>query len=214
MRSTGGSMARTTDATRSSSLLEMASGPWEASHFQARFIGEWLPALIAGATLALGCGAGEPPPRVPIQVLGPEDEILSVSSSWESRQRDKELRSEPSSISVYEVSEVSRLEFVSGASVASELLALEEVFLMRNGQSFRCRSEQRFEVAVRFAPKGEEPAVQVQRPAATLTRVCEPPGFPEPMLSLPARISRFVLRDEQLVAFDPPLEKRLFLPAQ
>jgi len=170
-------------------------------------------ALLIASSLA-SCGGGPPPEAPVVQSVGPEDEILAVSSEWESSQGDKGLKSEPSKVSVFESRQLSHVSFQRGSATAQEHLIVEENFRMRDGQTFVCRVELKTPLSVRFARRGPDPAVELTRPAANLLRQCDHPGFPEPTLVIPGAAARFVLRNEQLVAYEPPLEKRVFLPVQ
>lgn len=165
--------------------------------------------------LTIGCG-GEPPlAQTPVhQAQSPEAEIVAIASSWEARFKETGLRSEPSKISVFNMSGLSTLDLSLGNPVAREGLLLEETFRMRDGRQFVCRAEGVLQVQVRFFNKGDEPAVEVTRPTTNLTRHCDQPGFPEPTVSLGSTSSSFLLRDEHLVGFDPPLEKRSYIPVQ
>jgi hypothetical protein len=171
----------------------------------------WAVLSLAGA---IACGGEAPAAQTPVRQQTPEDEIQAIATTWEARFKDNGLRSEPSKISVFAVNGLSTLTFTHGKPVAREGLLLEETFRMRDGRQFVCRVEGVLQVQVRYFHKGEEPAVEVTRPVTELTRHCDQPGFPEPMVNIGSASSSFLLREEHLVAFDPPLEKRSYIPAQ
>jgi hypothetical protein len=171
--------------------------------------------LIAlGVFITTACGGGPPPAPPPVQQQGPEDEILAIGNAWEARSQSSGLKSEPSKISVFSLLELSRIEFTAGEVLAKETLTIEETFRMRDGRSFKCTSGGTLQVQVRFFRKIEEPAVQIARPPLQLARQCDQPGFPEPVLTIGEQRSSFLLRAERLNGFDPPLEKRAYIPVQ
>lgn len=173
-------------------------------------------ALLLGAVSlgTGGCGGEAPKAQAPVQQQTPEQEILAMGTSWEARFRDNGLRSEPSKITVFTVDGLSTLDLTLGKAVAREGLLLEENFRMRDGRQFACRAEGVLQVQVRYFLKGDEPAVEITRPVSELTRHCDQPGFPEPTVNLGNTSSSFLLREEQLMGFDPPLEKRTYIPVQ
>jgi hypothetical protein len=168
--------------------------------------------LLVGAIS--GCGGNAQVAQGPVRQQTPEEEILSIGSSWEARYQDNGLRSEPSKISVFALRGLSALDLTQGQPIAHESVVLEETFKMRDGRQFGCRAEGVLQVQVRFFRKGEEPAVEVTRPDVALARHCDQPGFPEPTVSVGNNKSSYLLREEQLVAFEPPLEKRSYIPVQ
>jgi hypothetical protein len=162
----------------------------------------------------VGCGGEAPVAHTAVHQQTPEDEIQAIAVSWEARFKDNGLRSEPSKISVFTVNGLSTLDFTPGKPVAREGLLLEETFRMRDGRQFVCRVEGVLQVQVRYFHKGDEPAVEVTRPVTELTRHCDQPGFPEPTVNIGSTSSSFLLREEHLMGFDPPLEKRSYIPVQ
>jgi hypothetical protein len=169
---------------------------------------------LAAALLAIACGSPPPPQAVHSQVESPEDEIIAISNSWEARTSDSGLRSEPDKISVFTSEELRTLRFTTGSHTASQSLLRDETFHMRDGRKFSCRSEGTVDVPVRFFSKSGESAVEITYPAVEFARQCDSPGFPEPTFKFEGPHASFVLRDENLVGFDPPLEKRSYAPAQ
>jgi hypothetical protein len=167
---------------------------------------------LVPAVGTLGCGGAAPAVQAPVHQQTPEEEIHSIATAWEARFKENGLRSEPSKISVFNLEGLSTLEFTPGKLVAREGLLLEETFRMRDGRQFACRVEGVLQVQVRYFQKGEEPAVEVTRPVTELTRHCDQPGFPEPLVNIGSTKSSFLLREEHLLGFDPPLEKRSYIP--
>ena len=126
----------------------------------------------------------------------------------------KSLRSFPSPIAVYRMQAKSTVRFAAGKDWTQEHLEVDEVFEMRDGTQYVCHAEARTRVDLAFGRRHGEAAVEMRRPATRLVRACNPPGFSEPELELPESRARFELKGDQLVAFDPPVEKRVYLPAQ
>jgi hypothetical protein len=173
--------------------------------------------LLSLSALALsfaGCGPGKPAETEPIQHEGPEDEILTVSTSWEASEQGKGFRDAPSSISVFEIQRRTSLVLKRGQRTSNAQIAIEETFRMRDGTTFVCRAEGTVQATLAYARHGQDPAIEIDQPSVTLSRQCDKPGFPEPSVQVEASRARFMLRSEQLVGYDPPLEKRVFLPVE
>jgi hypothetical protein len=176
-----------------------------------RSVGLW---GLIGLSFVIGCGGDAPVAQAPVRQLTPEEEILTLGTTWEARYQENGLRSEPSKISVFALNGLSALDLVQGKPVAHESVVMEETFKMRDGRQFGCRAEGVLQVQVRYFRKGDEPAVELTRPDVALARHCDQPGFPEPMVGAGNSKSSYVLRGERLMAFDPPLEKRSYIPMQ
>lgn len=173
------------------------------------------PAAPIIALLALvACASEPPPPPAPVQHQGPDAEILAIGNVWESRSQENGLRSEPSKVSVFTVTELSSIALSAGQPYAEESLTVNETFRMRDGRNFECHSEGTVRVKVRYFRKSGEPAVQITWPPVQLPRNCAQPGFPEPVMQRAGGSSSFLLRSERLSGFDPPLEKRSYIPVQ
>ena len=172
--------------------------------------------LALGATLSTGCPA--PPPRKlpPIQVESPRTEILRIGTKWQAVMGDKGFRSAPSQIGVFQSQKRSLLTLPESGNNTQETLLVRENFSMRNGKKFSCLSEAKRSVQVRFArrPKSGEAALELIQPKLSLSRQCYPAGFPNPVLVLPARTTRFALKGDQLVAYAPKTDKRHYVPLQ
>lgn len=167
--------------------------------------------LIAAA--AVGACGGGPSPEAPVVVREtPEAQILRIGAVWEARQGGKAFRTKPDPIAVVELETISTLRLESGSEHAEETIAMRETYQMRDGGQYVCLAEGSTRVGVRYGEKSGEPAVEVTRPPLTLTRTCQPPDFADLEAELGSGPARFVLRGDQLVAFDPPLEKRVYLP--
>ena len=166
------------------------------------------------AVLIVGCGGAPPAPPPKIEREGPEAQILRIGSVWEARQGGKSFRSKPDPVTVFEVQTTSTIFLVRGERTAKEEIVVRELFQMRAGGQFLCEAQGKVRVQIKYGQKGDDPAIEIARSPKTLSRVCDPPGYPEPTVDLPHGASRFVLRGDQLVGFAPPLEKRLYLPME
>ncbi len=170
---------------------------------------------LAAMAFVVGACAGDPSEVVaPVEHETPADAIRRVGEAWAATELVKSLRSHPSPIAVYRMQAKSTVRFAAGKDWTQEHLEIDEAFEMRDGSQYVCHAEGRPRVDLAFGRRHGEPAVEMRRPATRLARVCEPPGFPDPEAELPETIARFMLKGDQLVAFDPPVEKRVYLPVQ
>jgi hypothetical protein len=168
---------------------------------------------LAPVPTTLGCGAAESEARAPVAQEQPADEIMRIGKSWESSLEDKGFRSPPSPISMFSEIVTSTLQLSPGSSTAVETLAFDGTFKARDS-TYHCQARATLRVTVAYGRHAEEAAIELRRPGAQVARVCDLPGFPEPVLEVPAAAARFALRGDRLVPFAPPTEKRAYLPAQ
>jgi hypothetical protein len=167
---------------------------------------------LAAAFLVLSCSAADQaPPSAPARE-GPEEAILRIGKVWQASEDEKGFRSKPSPIATFENQVRTRLTLVSGARRAEERIEYEERFTLQDGRSAHCTAAQTTTIEVAYGIKAGEPGVELAWPSARIARKCDAPGFPLPALERQAGRSRFVLRSDQLVAVDPPTEKRAFIP--
>lgn len=170
------------------------------------------PAVLSAALLFAGCGGTRAAPPPIVATEGPEEAILRIARRWESRSVDKGLRSPPSPIGAFEHHVVSRIELTRGKATATEALTFSERFTLRDGTSVRCAGSVELEVGATYGRKAGEPAIELEWPAVSLARPCEPAAAPIPPFERAEGRARFVLRSDQLVGVEPPLERRTFLP--
>jgi hypothetical protein len=163
---------------------------------------------IAAAPMS-GCAGGQRKAEVPVQKESPGDEIRRIATTWTNVDPAKGILSPPSPISVFHTSTRSVITLKSGQ--AHETLTIEEELELRTGATVRC--SQRFEhpLGVRYGRKLGEAAVEITRPRLSAVRSCEG-AHPEPEFRQPARVTRFVLRSDRLVAIDPATDGRTYLP--
>lgn len=159
------------------------------------------------------CGGGEPEPQAPIQREGPEEHILRVGATWEARWAEQGFLTAPSAIALFDTRAVSRLTLTRGAKTAKETLTFDGAFKLQDGSAYACQARAEAAVSVTYGERAGEAAVEIARRALRVSRTCDKPGFPEPELVVPESRARFVLRGDKLVSFDPPTERREYLPA-
>lgn len=168
--------------------------------------------LLVGSLLAgpLACGPREaaPPPRVVQET--PADEILRIGERWVANTKQRGLLSPPSPVSVFAVLEESRLTLTRDQ--AREELVVEEQFELRDGGTVLCVTRSERTVGLKWGRREGEAAIELRRPALSTPRQCEGGRPPEPLLERPAGAARYVLRSDSLVAVEPPLEDRVYIP--
>lgn len=171
--------------------------------------------LILATTGALAaCGPAEPPPAAPVRRIGPEEQILKIGHVWEARQRDKGFRTAPSPIAMFDTQLLSSLTLKEGESTATEHLVFDERFELRDGTEYVCRTDIELRPRIQYGRRAGRPAIQIDRPAASVPRQCDAPGFVDPVLAVDAYSARFSLSGDQLVGFEPVTEKRVFIPVR
>jgi hypothetical protein len=97
-------------------------------------------------------------------------------------------------------------------TAAQEQLTIDETLQLRVGGVVRCTTTIEHQLRVRYGRRQGEAAVEIVRPAIHTPRSCAAGAPPEPMLDEPERRALFVLRADTLVAVEPVLEKRKYLP--
>lgn len=161
--------------------------------------------------LLSACGGKQegPPPAVKTQT--PADEILRLGNLWTSILPDKGILSPPSEISLFRTHRKSVLRIAENAVV--EKLTIEEEVQLRDGPVIRCLTEFEHQVGHRWGRKNGEPALEIVRPALNAPRACDGP-HPDGFIAEPAKRALFVLRSDSLVAIEPVVDKRTYMPGQ
>jgi hypothetical protein len=121
--------------------------------------------------------------------------------------------SAPSPVATFQSDVVSRLTLAEKGP-ARERLEYSERFSLRDGRVASCSTRIEHDAPVTYGLKGGVPAIELEWPAARLSRACDLPGFAAPVLERGAGRARFVLRADQLVGVEPPGEKRSFIPVE
>jgi hypothetical protein len=169
---------------------------------------------LALAALALSCGgSSRQPPPTPLRE-SPAEGILRIGRVWEARENETGFRTAPSPIATFQTQVVSRLTLGAGAAPAQASVRYDDRFTLRDGRIANCSVSFELPASLAYGLKAGMPAIELQWSAARLPRTCDLPGFSAPELEHPAGRSRFVLRDDQLVAIEPPSEKRSFIPVE
>jgi hypothetical protein len=166
--------------------------------------------LWAGCLWGCASTPGPSPSRVSIE--RPEDALFRIAGNWRARHSEKGLRSSPSPIGAFDRQIVSRLALSRGQATATETVRVTESFLMREGGRVSCSVDWEGEVTVAYGTLRGEAALQLGWEALQRPRACDDPNLALPPFERPAGRAAFVLRSDQLVGIDPPLEKRIFLP--
>ena len=173
--------------------------------------------LQAGLLLAsalqgvVACGASEEEARAPIAHERPDDEILRIGKTWQSSLEDKGFRTPPSVVTMFTESVTSTLTLAAGSTTGVESLVYDGTFKARE-TTYHCQAHVDVRVSVTYGRHADEAAVELRRPDLEVLRSCDLPGFPEPVLQVPASAARFALRGDRLVPIAPPTEKRAYLP--
>ena len=167
-------------------------------------------ALVGSA----GCGSPQQPEAGPVEHERPVDSIRRVSTVWRSVEQAKGLRSAPSPIAVFEARIESTVTIRPAAGSTAEKLKVIERLELRDGSRFFCHAEAEVPTELVFGVHLGDPSVEMRRPAVQLRRVCDPPSYPDPELKLPAATARFRLSSDRLTAFEPPVDRRVYEPAQ
>lgn len=137
-----------------------------------------------------------------------------MAKFWQSTAHEKSLLSAPSPVSVADVDTESALRFSPDGTGATETLVVRERFELHDGRKFECDSRAELQLGIAWGRRHGEAAVELTRPATVLSRRCVPEGFADATLEPAAGPARFVMRGDRLVAVDPPLEKRVYLPLE
>lgn len=166
--------------------------------------------ISLGLTVCLaGCGGTQKAETTPIAQQSSADEILRIAGDWTSSLPEEGLLSPPSAISLFKNAWTSQLDLK--VTSAHETLTITEHLQLRNGGELHCKTIVEQELGVRYGRRKDEAAVELLRPALSVPRSCD--GLhPEGDLQKAEVRALFVLRADTLVAVEPPLEKRKYLP--
>ncbi|MCA9648113.1 MAG: hypothetical protein KC492_45785 [Myxococcales bacterium] len=168
--------------------------------------------LCGLVALPCGCKRQQGPSTQEVRAETPEDEILRVGARWQATQEARGFDSPPSQISVFDTRVQSVLVFKAGEKALLEGLTATEDFELRDGTRVHCEGKIEVHTRVRYGRRQGEAAIQLERPRVRIPRRCSGGSPPEASLTLPRSVARFVMRDDQLIAVEPPLEKRVYLP--
>lgn len=169
---------------------------------------------IFSTILAFGlasCGGKKNEVKQPVEKETSAQEILRLGNLWTNVSSDKGILSPPSKISLFRIHRKSELRIAENMIV--EKLAIEEEVQLRDGPIVKCSTEFEHHVGHRWGRNNGEPAVEIVRPALSAERKCNG-VHPEGPIAEPAQRALFVLRSDNLVAIEPVVDQRTYIPGQ
>ena len=165
---------------------------------------------LIGLGLILGACAREkkvkPPP---VRAQTPAEEVLRIGRNWNSSVIEKGILSKPSPVSFFRNRRTSELRL--SETQADENLEIFEELELRGGKRIQCQSIFRTHLALRWFRRDGEAALEATRPAFKLKRNCSQP-HQLAALEEPAHRALLVLRGDQLVAVEPKVDDRVYIP--
>lgn len=171
-------------------------------------------AHIFTIVLALGlasCGGKKEGAQQPIEKETSAQEILRLGNLWTNISPDKGILSPPSAISLFRILRKSELRISENSII--EKLTIEEELQLREGPVIKCLTEFEHQVGHSWGRNNGEPAVEIVRPALNAARRCDG-VHPEGPIAEPAKRALFVLRSDNLVAIEPVVDQRTYIPGQ
>lgn len=158
---------------------------------------------------AVSCGPSKDAERPQVKVESVADEVLRIGETWSSAHTEKGILSPPSKVSVFTT--LVRSEITLKEHGASEVLVIQEEVTLRAGGTVACETRFEHPLRLKWGRRQGEAAVKLSRPAFQGPRECN--GLhPEPMISRDEVEALFVLRSDELIPIEPPLEKRKYIP--
>lgn len=165
--------------------------------------------LVSSLLLLTSCGPKEDAARPPVQMMTAADEILRIGEQWASSHAEKAILSPPSKISLSNT--IVRSQLFLDQNTARERLTIQEEVTLRSGGTILCETSFEHGLRLKWGRKQGEAAIKLQRPSLSGPRACNGP-HPEPIISRPGAEALFVLRSDELIPVEPPLEKRRYIP--
>ena len=168
-----------------------------------------------GVALALGlsgaCGGAEgPAPRV---FEDPGVKVRSIARVWQELSVDEGVFDrDPNGVERYRIE--TRISLELGEGSAREVVTRDELFRMRDGREFHCKTQGVVPVRVRYRREREEIRLDLDNDATALRRSCREPGFPVLSKEVPGASVTFALRSERLLAIHPAQVRATLLPVQ
>ena len=164
-------------------------------------------------SLALGaCGGNKEADAPPVEKQTAADEILRIGNLWTNVQPEKGILSPPSRISLFRTFRKSELRMSEGSIF--ERLSIEEEAELRDGTKITCLTQFEHQVGHRWGHHSGEAAVEIVRPALSSARSCDGLTHPDGPIAEPAKRALFVLRSDNLVAVEPAVDQRTYVPGQ
>ena len=157
----------------------------------------------------VSCGPSQEAERPPVELQSAADEIMRIGEVWTSAHSEKGILSPPSKISVFTT--VVRSEIKLSEHEASEVLLIQEEVTLRAGGTVLCETRFEHPLRLKWGRRQQEAAVKLSRPPISGPRNCNGP-HPEPIISRGEVTALFVVRSDELIPVEPPLEKRKYIP--
>lgn len=173
----------------------------------------WVLGLVSTlVSVSWSCSSATPVQLAPIVQEGPDEAIVSIGRRWEAQLSENGTRSRPSAIASFERQSNTLVTLTAGQTRVPMSQQFYESFVMVTGEKLQCNTQAEFEAQAAFGLKNGETVLQLSWSAASISRVCLPEDPRIPALARKAGSARFALRSDRLVAIEPALEKREFIP--
>jgi len=167
--------------------------------------------LLLAFVSTSACGRGPQTAPPPIQQETSADEILRISTTWLTSLPEKGILAPPSKISLFD--NLKQSEITLGPQSASERFVLHERLELRNGSKITCRTEFNHTLQYRWGRRQGEAALQLVRPQMSGPRSCDAP-HPDGDFYQASQGALLVLRSDSLVAVEPLVDKRVYIPGK
>ncbi len=167
-------------------------------------------ATVIGLSLALSGCTGSKKANLPlVRAQTPAEEVLRIGKSWNSSVLDKGILSKPSPVSFFRNRRTSSLE-LSQSAVLEKLIISEELEL-RDGSRIQCETRFKKALSFRWLRTSGEAGIEITRPAFKAKRNCSAKS-PQQFIEEPSATVLLVLRGDQLVAIEPKVDDRVYIP--
>lgn len=171
-----------------------------------------LAALTPLAALSATACASEPPPPPRVAHESAAAQVQRVSKRWgDTVEESGFLQNDPNGVLQFKVT-TERAFTLDGRKVHVHV-ERTETFQTTLG-AFRCKARGDVDGTATYAWQAGDPEVRVDLPAASLPRMCTPPGFPVSAKALPDSTHLFVLESDRLVGKTNARDRTILLPLQ
>ena len=167
--------------------------------------------MLVVASVVGGCGGAEQPAAKVYE--DPGAKVRSIARVWQELSIDEgHYERDPNGVASFRIQTSVKLELDEAGG--RQVVQREEVFGMRDGREFRCRTEGKVPLRVRYRRERDEIRVDLDNDDTRLPRRCQPVGFPVLSKEVPAASVTFALRAERLVAIRPGHVRATLLPLE